>query len=219
MFDLDKWTEIFDTIRKNKLRTFLTGLSISWGIFMFCFLLCAGNGLKNGVTSNFAGRARNSYELWGRRTSKPYQGFPDNRPIKFNDNDLRLAREQLPQTVHVSGMTYNDLEISYKNQHTSCSLQGIEPEFMHINGIKIPDGQGRFLNDMDVKENRKVAVINQRAKDVLFPDGAAVGEQVFAGGLGYTVIGVFTEDSWGDGAKAYIPFSTAMLLYSKDKRI
>ncbi|MDR2690966.1 MAG: ABC transporter permease [Dysgonamonadaceae bacterium] len=219
MFDLDKWTEIFDTIRKNKLRTFLTGLSISWGIFMFCFLLCAGNGLKNGVTSNFASRSVNSYDFWGRRTSKPYQGFPDNRPINLNENDLRLAREQLPQTVHVSGRISTDLEVSYKSGSTSCSFQGVEPEYMRINGIKISDGQGRFVNDMDMKENRKVAVINRRAKDVLFRDSAAVGKQVIAGGLGYTVIGVFTEDSWGNDAKAYIPFSTAMLLYNKGRDI
>ncbi|MDR2621955.1 MAG: ABC transporter permease [Dysgonamonadaceae bacterium] len=219
MFDLDKWTEIFDTIRKNKLRTFLTGLSISWGIFMFCFLLCAGNGLRNGVTSNFASRSINSYDFWGRRTSKPYQGFPDNRPINLNENDLRLVREQIPQTVHVSGMIYTSLEVSYKNYNTSCSFQGIEPEYMHINGIKILDRQGRFINNMDMKEKRKVAVINQRAKDVLFQDGTAVGEQVIAGGLGYTIIGVFTEDSWGNDAKAYIPFSTAMMLYNKRRDI
>ncbi|GHT66280.1 ABC transporter permease [Bacteroidia bacterium] len=219
MFDLDKWTEIFDTIRKNKLRTFLTGLSISWGIFMFCFLLCAGNGLKNGVTSNFESRAVNMYDFWGRRTSKPYKGLPDNRSINLDENDLRLIKEQLPQTVNVSGMISTDLEISYKNNNTPCSFQGIDPEYMHINGVKILDAQGRFINDMDIKERRKVAVINQRAKDVLFQDSIAVGKQVVAGGLGYTVIGVFTEDSWGNDAKAYIPFSTAQLLYNKDKDI
>ena len=219
MFDLDKWTEIFDTIRKNKLRTFLTGLSISWGIFMFCFLLCAGNGLKNGVTSNFANRSVNSYEFWGRRTSKPYKGFPDNRPVSLDENDIRLVREQIPQTVHVSGTINTTLEVSYSNYNTSCSFRGIEPEYAHINSVEILDGQGRFINAMDMKEKRKVAVINQRAKDVLFQDGAAVGKQVVAGGLGYTVIGVCTENFRGNDIKAYIPFSTAMMLYSKNRDI
>jgi putative ABC transport system permease protein len=219
MFDLDKWTEIFDTIRKNKLRTFLTGLSISWGIFMFCFLLCAGNGLKNGVTSNFESRSVNSYDFWGRRTSKPYKGFPDSRPINLDENDLRLIKEQIPQIVNVSGLLYTELEISYKNYNISCSFQGIEPEYMYINGVKIVAGQGRFINDMDIKKKRKVAVINQRVKDVLFQDSVAVGKQVIAGGLGYTVIGVFEEDSWGNDAKAYIPFSTALMLYNKNRDI
>ncbi|MDR0505881.1 MAG: ABC transporter permease [Dysgonamonadaceae bacterium] len=219
MFDLDKWTEILDTIRKNKLRTFLTGLSISWGIFMFCFLLCAGNGLKNGVTSIFESQSKNMYNFWGRQTSKPYKGFPDNRPINLDENDLRLIKEQLPQTINVSGEIYASLEVSYKNFNISASFSGIEPEYSHIQGVKILDGQGRFINDMDIKEIRKVAVINKRLKDVLFQDGEAVGKQVIAGGLGYTVIGVFTENSWGDEAKAYIPFSTAMMLYNKNRDI
>jgi putative ABC transport system permease protein len=219
MFDLDKWTEIFDTIRKNRLRTFLTGLSISWGIFMFCFLLCAGNGLRNGVTSNFGSRAVNMYDFWGRSTSKPYKGFPDRRPINMDDKDLRLVKEQLPQSVNVSGMIYTELPTSYKTNNSSCSFRGVSPEYMYINGIKIVDGQGRFINDMDIQEKRKAAVINQRTKDILFPDDEALGKQIIAGGLGYTVIGVFEENSWGDEAKVYIPFSTALLLYNKNRDI
>ena len=219
MFDIDKWTEIFDSIKKNKLRTFLTGLSISWGIFMFCVLLCAGNGLRNGVTSNFASRAVNMYNYWGRSTSIPYSGYPDNRPIKIDDKDLALVREQLPHTVNVSGSISKDTTITYQNNSIAGSFVGVHPEYMNINGVKMVGSQGRFINDMDMKEERKVAVINQRMHDVLFKDTEAVGKQVIAGGLSYMVIGVFTEETFGNDAKAYIPFSTAQLLYSSDRSI
>jgi putative ABC transport system permease protein len=215
MFDIDNWAEIFDTIRKNKLRTFLTGFSISWGIFMFCILLSAGNGLKNGVMSNFGTRSVNSLQFWGRRTSMPYKGLPENRNIKLDEKDLDLVKKQVPEAVDVSGIIETYVGISYKTFNVSANFAGVNPDYMRINGIKIKDNQGRFINAMDMKDARKVAVINQRIKEVLFQEDNPVGKQIIAGGLGYTVIGVFEEDSWGNEEKAYIPFSTAQLLYNK----
>jgi putative ABC transport system permease protein len=213
--DLDNWAEIFSTIKKNKLRTFLTGFSISWGIFMFCILLSAGNGLKNGVMSNFGTRSVNSFQFWGRITSKPYKGFPENRKINLDEKDLDLVKKQLPEAVDISGIIETNINVSYKTFYTSCSFEGVNPDYKRINGIKIKDNQGRFINDMDMKDTRKVAVINQRIKEVLFQDNNPVGKQIIAGGLGYTVIGVFEEVSWGNEEKAYIPFSTAQMLYNK----
>ncbi|MDR0413307.1 MAG: ABC transporter permease [Dysgonamonadaceae bacterium] len=207
--------EISGSIRKNKLRTFLTGFSISWGIFMFCILLSAGNGLKNGVMSNFETRSVNNVQFWGRTTSMPYKGFPDNRNIRLDEKDLNLVKTQVPEMVDVSGRIRTDVDISYKTFNTSCDFSGVTPEYERIRGIKIKDNQGRFINEIDIKECRKVAVINQRVKEILFQEDNPVGKQFIAGGLGYTVIGVFEEDSWGDGKSAYIPFSTAQLLYNK----
>jgi putative ABC transport system permease protein len=215
VFDLDNWAEIFSTVKKNKLRTFLTGFSISWGIFMFCILLAAGNGLKNGVMSNFGTRSVNSLQFWGRRTSMPYRGFPENRNINLDEKDLDLVKKQVPKAVNVSGIIETNVGVSYKTFNTSCNFSGVNPDYRQINGVKIKDNQGRFINDMDMKNTRKVAVINQRIKEVLFQDDNPVGKQIIAGGLGYTVIGVFEEDSWGNEEKAYIPFSTAQLLYNK----
>jgi putative ABC transport system permease protein len=87
MFDIDKWQEILSTIKKNKLRTFLTGFAIAWGIFMLMVLLGAGNGLSNGVSSNFEGNAQNAIWVWSRETSKPYAGFQSGRSIQFTMND------------------------------------------------------------------------------------------------------------------------------------
>jgi len=215
MFDLDNWAEIFSTIKKNKLRTFLTGFSISWGIFMFCILLAAGNGLRNGITSNFGSRSVNSVQYWGRATSIPFNGFPDRRPIQLDEKDLELIRTQIPEADEITPIVGTNLTVSYGTYSSSCTFTGINPEFMRINGITIKDNQGRFINDIDLKEKRKVAVINQRLKEILFSDENPVGKMFIAGGLGYTVVGVFKEDTWGNEEKAYIPFTTAQLLYKK----
>jgi putative ABC transport system permease protein len=212
VFDLDNWAEIFSAIKKNKLRTFLTGFSISWGIFMFCILLSSGNGLRNGVLSSFGSRSVNSIQFWGRNTSIPYKGFPDNRTITLDAKDLKLIKNQAPEAGYVSGIIPINTSATYKTFNITCDLVGVSPEYVKINGIKIKNNQGRFINDVDIKECRKVAVINQRIKDVLFPDTDPLGKQIISGGLGYTVIGVFEEKSWGDDEKAYIPFSTAQLL-------
>jgi putative ABC transport system permease protein len=219
MFDVDNWAEIFSTIKKNKLRTFLTGFSISWGIFMFCILLASGNGLGNGVMSNFGSRAINSVQFWGRRTAKPYNGLPDGRRIELDNRDLNLVENKVPEAVNVSGIIETTVDISYNTYSTSCEFTGINPDFKDINGVKIVGERGRFINTIDMKECRKVAVINQRVREVLFQDDDPVGKQIIAGGLGYTVIGVFEENSWGRDEKAYIPFSTALSLYNKGKRI
>ncbi len=215
MFDLDNWAEIFSTIKKNKMRTFLTGFSISWGIFMFCVLLAAGNGLRNGMQSSFGDRSVNSLQYWGRRTSMPYKGLSDNRAIKLDDRDLELIRNDVPEADKISGMITTDVNASYGTRNTSSSFVGVNVDYKEISGLKIKDNQGRFLNEMDIKEKRKVAVINQRLKEVLFNNEDPVGKLFIAGNLGFRVVGVYEEDTWRDGAQAYIPVSTAQLLYNK----
>ncbi|MDR0866694.1 MAG: ABC transporter permease [Candidatus Symbiothrix sp.] len=215
MFDLENWAEIFSTIKKNKLRTFLTGFSISWGIFMFCILLASGNGLRNGMLSDFGDRSVNSLQYWGRRTSIPYQGLPKNRPIQLDHKDVELLKNKVPEAGEITPMIFKDVTASYGTNSSLCSFTGVNPEYMHINGIKIKDNQGRFINGMDMKEYRKVAAINKRMKEVLFKEENPVGKMITVGGLSYTVIGVYEEKTWGDQESAYIPFTTAQLLYNK----
>ena len=216
LFDIDNWTEIFSTIRKNKLRTFLTGFSISWGIFMFCILLSAGNGLRNGMLSNFEGRAVNRMVYWGGHTSIPYKGFPDNRHIGLDQKDVTLIRAQIPEAGDVTPKIETDIAVSYGTLSTNCRFIGVNPGFIHINKIKIVDNQGRFINDIDMKESRKVAVVNKQMRTMLFKDENPVGKMFIAGGLGYRVIGVYDEESWGSQSQAYIPFTTAQTLYKQD---
>ncbi|MDR1526547.1 MAG: ABC transporter permease [Dysgonamonadaceae bacterium] len=215
IFDKENWAEIFSTIRKNKLRTFLTGFSISWGIFMFCILLSAGNGLRNGMLSNFEGRAVNRINFWGDRTSIPYRGFPDNRVLSLDERDLQLVRTQVPEAGEITPRTSNSVTASYGTLNVSCQFTGVNPEFKYINHIKILDNQGRFLNDIDMKAFRKVAVINEQMRTSLFKGENPVGKMFIAGGLSYTVIGVYDEESWGSQSYAYIPLTTAQMLYKK----
>jgi putative ABC transport system permease protein len=214
IFDWDNWAEIFSVIRKNKLRTFLTGFSISWGIFMFCLLLSAGNGLKNGVSANFSSVSTNRIEIWARRTSKPFKGYPDKRRIKLDEKDINLLRKQ-PETTSITGVVWINAEFHHGRFNISGDIQGVNPIYQSNNGIEILDGQGRFLNDMDMKENRKVMVINKALREALFQDQNPIGQRLTADSLVYQVIGVYKENAWGNDYKAYIPSTTAQLLYNR----
>jgi len=213
MFDLDNWTEIFSSIRKNKLRTFLTGFSISWSIFMFVILLASSNGAKNGVMTTFGSRDVNSISLFGRTTSVPFNGLSDNRKIELDQKDYDLIMNQVLQMEFISPCINTNATANYKRDYTTVSLVGVYPEYTHINGIKIKDKQGRFLSNLDIDKQRKVAVINQRLKDVLYQNENPVGKDIIINQLRFTVIGVFDETSSSDIEKAYIPFSTSQLLF------
>lgn len=220
MFDFDNWLEIFHTIKKNKLRTFLTGFSIAWGIFMLIILLASGNGLKNGVSSNFESRATNSMEVWGGWTSMPYEGISDNRRIRLDNKDFSLVKDKkrIPEIVNASASISTDLQANYENEFTNAEFQGVYPAHTKINGVKIT-GQGRFINDLDIKEKRKVAVINKRLNEILFKGKDPIGKIIIAKGLGFRVIGIYDGGDWGDEVKAYIPFSTAQQLFEGGWRV
>jgi len=213
MFDIDNWAEIFSTIKKNKMRTFLTGFSVAWGIFMLIVLLASGNGLQNGVTEQFGSRAKNSMQLWARSTSMPYKGNPKDRSIQLDQKDFDLI-SQLTEVESISASVEFDAEASYNFESSSCNFNGVYPSLFDINGIKIL-GNGRFINDIDMKEQRKVAVINKRLCEVLFKKEDPVGKSFEANKIIFKVIGVYEVDEWGTQCRAYVPFTTAQLLFTK----
>ncbi|MDR0547562.1 MAG: ABC transporter permease [Dysgonamonadaceae bacterium] len=214
MFDKDNWNEIFSAIRKNKLRTFLTGFAISWGIFMFCILLAAGNGLRNGMLSGFEGQSVNSLQYRGWWSSKPYQGLPVNRSIDLDERDMDMVSRQVPEAGIMSPRIDQHLSAHFGTRHTECSVSGVLPEYQNINKIKIKEGH--FVNSMDNRQKRKVAVINDRLNEVLFDKQQAIGKIFYLNNIGYTVVGVSEEaNNWGNEATAYIPFATAHLLYNR----
>ncbi len=215
MFDIDNWIEIFQTIKKNKLRTFLTGFSIAWGIFMLIVLLAAGNGLKNGVTTNFGNRAKNSMEIWGRSTSMPYKGNPKNRDISFDQKDIDLIQQQCEEVGQMSASVSFSNKASYKFESSNCNFNGVYPSHALISGVEIVGSQGRFINEIDMKERRKVAVINKRLNEVLFKKEDAIGKNILVNQINFTVIGIYEERSWGNNASAYVPFTTAQALFNK----
>jgi putative ABC transport system permease protein len=217
MFDFDSLREIFSTISKNKLRTFLTSFAVAWGIFMLIILLAAGNGLRNGVTSNFARRAQNSVTLWPGWTSMPYNGLPSDRQIKFDHKDYDLIRNKIPEVEYVSARLSQQVTLSYEKEYGSWGLEGVSQDASIISGLKVANGNGRFLNKMDIDNRRKVIVISPDIKKVLFKDADPIDKYIVADNdIAYQVIGVYdNEDIYDNNPPAYIPFTTAQMLYNK----
>ena len=216
MFDFDSLREILSTISKNKLRTALTGFAVAWGIFMLIILLASGNGLKNGVTSNFSSRAQNSVTLWPGWTSMPYKGMPTNRNIKFDHKDYDLIKNRIPEVEYVSARISQSVTISYEKEYGAWRLEGVSQDAAFINNIKVRAGDGRFLNKLDVDNRRKVIVISPEMKRLLFKDTEPLDKYVVANGIAYQVIGVYDDsDMFMNSPPAYIPFTTAQMLYNK----
>ena len=215
MFDFDNFREIWSTIKKNKLRTFLTGFSVAWGIFMLIVLLGAGNGLKNGIMSNFRNIGYNRVETWTRYTSKPYQGMQINRKIRYKDEDLKFIPLQNPEVDLITAVIYRSDTLAYGEEYNSYSLQGVHPAKAMMDNIEIPVGSGRFINEIDEREKRKVIVLSPRMKEVLFKGKNPLGEYVKAGDIAYLVVGVYKGEESNYDAPAYIPFHTAQMLYNR----
>lgn len=216
MFDSDSWQEIFATIRKNKLRTFLTCFGVFWGIFMLVVMIGSGNGLRNGIMNDFSGTATNSFYCWSQKTSKAYKGMKPGRSFEFNNEDTRVLK-QLPELAVVAPMNQlgnyegtNNVVRGTKNG--GFQVSGVYPELPQIDHIKL--GLGRFINYNDINNRRKVAVIGNRVRDILFKkDESVIGEYIRINGLYFCVVGVTRPAASGgrgdeQNNAIYIPFST-----------
>lgn len=214
MFDFDNFREIWSTVQKNKLRTFLTGFSVAWGIFMLIVLLGAGNGLRNGILHNFRNMSANKVSVWPGYTTTPYKGMQTNRSIKFKDEDLDAIKQALPEVDKVSAVVYHSDTLSVGEEYGNYSLRGVFPAHAIIDNIQMLEGNGRFINDVDLKERRKVIVISPRMKEVLFHSADPLGKYVNSGNIVYQVVGVYKDEGNSNDSPAYIPFSTGQTLYN-----
>jgi len=215
MFDLDKWQEIFSTIKKNKLRTFLTGFSVAWGIYMLIVLLGAGKGLENGISSMFEADGTNSIWIYNGVTSIAHKGYKPGRLVKFDNSDYKNLKKEFKEVEHITPQLGLDkiTSVVYKNRTANFNVRSGNPDIMFGENLKVIDG--RFLNPLDISENRKVAVIGKPVKKELFNDGLCIGEVFFLNGFSFTVIGVFNDPGgiW-DNNRIYIPYSTAQLVFT-----
>lgn len=203
---MDFWQEIFMALSRNKLRTFLTGFAISWGIFILIVLLAAGNGLVNAVSSDFSDQSTNVYMIYSGETSKPFKGHGVNRSIMFNDKDIRFLETEVKNVGKVSPRIYRDGFATFNDKSSSIFVSGVRPVFRDINNVKMLEG--RFINELDEKNSEKVIVIDESVRDKLFDEGfSPLGQFVFVSGVAYRIIGVSKKmgDSNGNG---YVPFST-----------
>ncbi len=217
MFDLDKWQEIYSTVRKNKLRTFLTGFSVAWGIFMLVILLGSGNGLENGVREQFKGGATNGVWISSGITSLKYKGMPTGRDISFTNEDYQLLHRGINGYEHMSARLFmGNTLTSYKNNYGNFFLSPCHPDYGYIKELEVVNG--RFLNLLDIKDFRKVAVIGEKVRDDLFKgsDSIAVNQYININGVLFQVVGVFHDFGRNDHElkRIYIPISTAQRVFS-----
>ncbi|HDO28220.1 MAG TPA: ABC transporter permease [Bacteroidetes bacterium] len=221
MFDIDKWQEILSTISKNKLRTILTGFSVAWGIFMLIILLGSGTGLQNGVENQFADDAVNSLWVYSNQTSMPYKGYNAGRRIQLKNEDYERTKRTIKQADHISGRLYvsSANTTSYKNNFGTYSIRAVNPGHRFIENTIIT--KGRYINDLDIQNYDKVAVIGNIVKDDLFKNGEEpIGQYIKIGNIPFKVVGVF-NDKGGEGEMRiiYLPITTAQRVFNGSNNI
>lgn len=211
MFDIDKWQEIFSTMRKNKLRTVLTAFSVAWGIFILIVLLSSGNGLKNAIMLNFEGDANNLMIVWPQNTSMDYKGLKKNRWIQFTNQDIDLIENEIGGLDAISPILQMwSSNVVHGTNYASFSTRGVYPAIMASENLTVKSG--RFINDTDLKLRRKVAVIGEDVEKAVFPNGEnALGEYIKINNIMFRVVGVYRDSEW-DNRFIYTPFTTAQLL-------
>ncbi len=217
MFDIDKWQEILATIKKNKMRTFLTGFSVAWGIFMLMILLGSGNGLSNGVAQNFMRDAVNAMWLWSGRTSIPYQGMKENRQIQFTNTDYDLLKD-IPEIEFTSGRYFiSGNRFAYGSEFGEYTAITCHPELREVESIEI--ASGRFINNVDIKESRKSVVLGKDIYDALFKGQEAIGEYVRINNVPFKVVGICLEGGGTRHRNAYVPVTTGQKVFNGANRL
>ena len=207
--------EIWQTARRNKLRTALTGFAVAWGIFMLIVLLGAGNGLINATMQQNDRFLSNSMMVFGGQTSKAYQGLKEGRSIRLQTTDLDITNSDFKENIDYVGAQFvsSSTTISLGQQYISSSLIGVYPNHTKIDKIEML--HGRFVNEIDQKEKRKVIVLsNKHAKELLDSDKyeTLVGKYVKVGQFAFQVIGIFKDDENGS-TYPYSPHSTIKSIY------
>jgi putative ABC transport system permease protein len=224
MFDKDRWHEIFTALRSNKLRTFLTAFGVFWGIFMLVIMLGSGKGLENSVFEDMGDFATNSAFIWAEKTTMPYEGYPRGRRYNFTNDDMKALKENIPEidvlAPRLEGWGAGDGQnnVTRGMKTGAFTIQGDYPEINRIDPNKIING--RFLNDIDIKESRKVCVIGTMVKDVLFnKEENPVGKYIRIKGVYFQVVGIFeplTKMNLGGEKEQtiFLPFTSLQKAYN-----
>ncbi len=214
--------EIWSTSQRNKLRTSLTGFAVAWGIFMLIFLLGAGNGILNALTQQSNRYLANSIMIYGGTTSQAYRGMDKGRDITLNERDMQLTKLLHGDHVdEVEGSLYQGpVDISRgKDYVTSQTLSGVYPVHPRIEKLEIVEG--RFINDIDMKDRRKVAVLSQtQAKELMPRDYRALtGKTVTVQDMAFRVVGIYKDDASSWNSEAFIPYTTLQTIYATGDKV
>lgn len=215
LFDKDAWQEIFDSIKKSKLRTVITVIGVWWGVLLYITLLGASKGLENGMEREFRNMATNSIFLWSSRTSVPYDGFQRGRRVRLKQKDCEAIRKQVPNVEYAVPRNVQGVfgggpaQVIRKTKVRSYKLFGDYPFVDKVSKVKLL--KGRFLNNSDINETKKVCVIGEAIVDELFEkDDEPIGDFIEINGSYFKIVGLYKQKAGsfeGDGS-IYIPFTT-----------
>jgi putative ABC transport system permease protein len=219
MFSRDRWLEIFDSIKKNKLRTFLSGFTVALGILIFVVLFGFGNGLDNTFDKFFKDDALNTMWVRSGRTSKAYMGYKANRRIEFDNKDLEEITSRF--AFYIDGITPRMTEsgnIGYRLESNNYSIRGVAPS--HQKNEMTIMMKGRYINGLDVENKERNVVIGRLVEQDLFKGEDALGKFVSGGGRSWKVVGVFQDDG-GDNEEriVYTPYTTLQLIQKNTDKL
>ena len=228
MFDFDGLKEIWQTIARNKTRSLLTAFGVFWGVFLLVVLSSTGNGFETGMMRQVEGVTPNTGLFFTGTTSEPYKGYQKGRSWSMNISDLRAIKENFPDIVAISPessvWTSEDKNVVFGNRSGSYTVKGVMPEYNYIMKSRIL--QGRFINDTDIANHRKVCLLGKRAYEELFDKGEdPLGKMVRVNGLYFQVVGVVStynssvQINGSPDESVVLPFTTMQQLFSKGEDI
>ncbi|MDB4126602.1 ABC transporter permease [Flavobacteriales bacterium] len=219
IFSKDSWREIFDTIKKNKLRTFLSGFTVAMGIFIFIILFGFGNGLQNSFAKYFTDDKVNTIRIYPSSTSLPYKGYAANRRIEFTNQDLVEIKEHFKSQIKdIVVRNTNFFQIKYKEKSNNYQVRAVSPGHKEAEITIIM--QGRYLNEGDITNRKKHAVIGRLVAQDLFNDKNPIGQYIFGSNHSWRVIGVF-QDEGGDREERtlYVPYTAMQEIQKNNDKI
>ena len=229
ILDLDKWQEIMSILKKNKLRTFFTAFGVFWGIFMLIIMMGSGNGLRNGAMEGMGDMATNSFFMWTQRTTRPYKGFPRGRFYNFRNADTEAIKmnvegvDLVAPRLQAWGFRGGGSNVIRGERNGAFDIYGDTPDFNKINPMAIVSG--RFLNEFDCNEKRKVAIIGERVLEEMFKPGEEpIGDYLKIQGVYFMVVGVVRSKQSGqmaerDNRSIFMPFTTLQKTYNYGDRV
>ena len=215
MFNVERWQEIFETIRKNKLRTFLTGVSVASGIFILVILLAIGQGMQNGVAKEFEDDAANRISVWTGVTSESFKGLNPGRRIQMDNSDYEMAERKNGDELEFKSGVYSVWGglTTYGKENGSYRIEGVRGDYQFLENASLT--QGRFINTSDLQNFEKVAVIGNRVYQDLFKQKKAIGEYIEITGVKFKVVGVYTDPGGErEETRIFIPLTTSQRVYN-----
>lgn len=215
MFDIERWQEIFETISKNKLRTFLTGLSVASGIFILVILLGIGEGMQNGISKQFERNAANILYVFTGVTSKEYKGLNPGRQIVMKNDDYSYISSKYQDELEYKSSIFRIWSglITFKNESGAYRVEGVWPDYQFLENAGMTEG--RYINYKDQENFEKVVVISKKIKSDLFKNGEnPIGEYIQISNINFKVIGVYTDPGGErEETRVFLPISTAQRVF------